>query len=137
MLTTLGTSIKTRLQGLDLFKVVEEGFSKNALQSPPSAVFFLFDDVGVTDKPSPTRRLTYEIALMVSYVDPVKGQAAMNGIIDAVRPAFTKWLPVSPGCLPVSCPKIRYEGIENTLLIYSARITMDVFPETINAQENQ
>lgn len=130
MLAMIGEAIKVRLEGLGLFKVVEKGFSKRALQSPPSAVFFLYSDEMATDTPSPTRRLTWEVALLVSYIDPVKGQTAMDGLIDAVRPAFTKWLAAPVGCLPASVPRIRYEGIEDTLLIYSARITMDVFPAT-------
>lgn len=130
MLTIIGEAIKARLEGLGLFKVVEKGFSKRALQSPPSAVFFLYSDEVATDTPSATRRLTWEVALLVSYLDPVKGQAAMDGLIDAFRPAFTNWRPVPVGCLPASVPRIRYEGVEDTLLIYTARITMDVFPAT-------
>jgi len=131
MLATIGGAIKARLEGLAVFNVVEKGFSKRALSSPPSAVYFLVNDEMATDTPSPTRRLTWEVALLVSYLDPVKGQATMDGLIDAVRPAFTKWIAVPVGCLPASVPRIRFEGTEDTLLIYSARITMDVFPAAI------
>jgi len=131
MLATIGDAIKARLEGLNLFKAVENGFSKRALQSPPSAVFFLSSDTIATDTPSPTRRLIWEVVFLVSYIDPVKGQGTMNEILDAVRPAFTRWQAVPVGCLPSSVPRIRFEGTEETLLIYSAQITMDVFPETI------
>ncbi len=131
MLTTIGNAIKTRLEGLGTFKVVERGFSKRALQSPPSAVFFLADDERVTDSPYFTRQLTWEIALLVSYLDPVIGQATMDGLVDAVRPAFSNWLPVPAGCLPAAVPRIRYEGVEDSLLIYTVRVTMQVVPEMI------
>lgn len=133
MLTTIGNAIKARLEGLGVFKVVERGFSKRALQSPPSAVFFLADDEEVVDDPAVTRRLVYEVALLVSYLDPAKGQEQMEAIIDAVRPQFVQWDPVGKGCEPAKVPRIRYEGVEDTLLIYSARITMEVYPQTIDS----
>lgn len=132
MLTTIGDAIKDRLEGLAVFKVVEKGFSKRALSSPPSAVYFLADDERVTDSPYPTRLLTWEIALLASYLDPAKGQAVMDELIDAVRPAFSNWLAVNPGCLPAMVPKIRFEGVEDTLLIYTARVSMQVVPEKIS-----
>lgn len=131
MLKVIGDAIQARLEGLGMFKAVERGFSKRALQSPPSAVFFLYDDEQVTDSPYAMRKLTYEIALLASYIDPVKGQALMDALVDGVRPAFTDWLPVTPGCLPVSVTRIRYEGVEDTLLIYTIRVTMQVVPEKI------
>ena len=131
MLATIAAAIKTRLDGLGAFKVVERGFSKRALQSPPSAVFFLAEDTMRSDKPSPTRTLTWDIALLVSYLDPVKGQETMETLIDLVRPAFTDWRPVAAGCLPSSVPHVRFEANEDTLLVYSVRVTMDVFPNTI------
>jgi len=131
MLTIIGDAIKARLEGLGLFKVVEKGFSKRALQSPPSAVFFLVDDAEGTDTPDVTRKLTYEIALLVSYIDPVKALTQMEAIIDAVRPSFIGWEPLPLGCLQASVPRIRYEGVEDTLLIYTARLTVPVFPKLI------
>ena len=131
MLTTLGDAIKARLEGLGVFKVVEQGFSKRALQSPPSAVFFLSADEEAANTPYVTRKLTWEIALLASYLDPVKGLAQMNDLVDAVRPAFIHWLPVPAGCLPTAAPMIRYEGVEDTLLIYTVRVTMQAFPKKI------
>lgn len=131
MLKVIGDAIQARLEGLGMFKAVERGFSKRALQSPPSAVFFLYDDEQVTDSPYAMRKLTYEIALLASYIDPVKGQAMMDALVDSVRPAFIEWLPVTPGCLPASVTRIRYEGVEDTLLIYTIRVTMQVVPEKI------
>lgn len=132
MLAILSAATKARLEGLASFKVVEQGFSKRALQSPPSAVFFLVEDELITDSPSKTRRLTWEIAILASYLDPVRGQATMDGLIDQIRPAFSGWRPVEVGSLPTTVPRIRYEGIEDTLLIYTARVTMEVFPESIS-----
>jgi hypothetical protein len=132
MLAAIGNAIKARLEGLGTFKVVERGFSKRALQSPPSAVFYLYSDESVTDDPESARKLTYEIALLVSYLDPEKGQVAMDELIDAVRPAFTRWEPVEKGSEEASIPRIRWEGVEDSLLIYSARVTLDVYPLTID-----
>ncbi|ADW18572.1 hypothetical protein Despr_2433 [Desulfobulbus propionicus DSM 2032] len=131
MLATIGNAIQARLEGLDAFKAVERGFSKRALQSPPSAVFFLYDDEQVTDSPYAMRRLTWEIALLVSYLDPVKGQALMDDLVDQVRPALTDWRPAAQGCLPSTVTRIRYEGVEEALLIYTVRVTMQVVPEKI------
>lgn len=128
MLTTIGEAIKTRLEELSLFKVVEKGFSKRALQSPPSAVFFLVLDEIETDLPSSLRKLTWEVAILSSYLDPVKGQVDMEKMVDAVREAFTDWEATPVGSLRASVPRIRYEGVEDTLLIYTARITLGVFP---------
>lgn len=131
MLTTIGEAIKTRLEGLGVFKAVEQGFTQRVLKSPPSAVFFLLDDEEVTNTPYATRKLTWEIALLVSYLDKGQGQALMHDLIDKVRPAFIGWLPVTAGCLPTAMPRFRYEGVEETLLIYTGRVTMQVVPEMI------
>jgi len=131
MLSAIATAIKERLEGLAAFKVVERGFSRRALQAPPAAVFFLAADELRTDMPSATRRLEWDVVLLVSYLDPEKGQAAMETLIDQVRPAFTNWRPVAVGSLPASVPRIRFEATEDTLLIYSVRVVMDVFPNTI------
>jgi len=131
MLTILGDAIKARLETLAVFKAVDQGFSQRVLKSPPSAVFFLSSDEEKVNTPYITRTLTWEIALLVSYLDPVKGLAQMNDLIDAVRPAFVQWLPVSAGCLPTLVPMVRYEGVEDTLLIYTVRVTMQAIPEKV------
>jgi hypothetical protein len=131
MLATLRPAIKARLEYAYAFKAVEPSFTQRALQSPPSAVFFLLSDEEVVNSPAVTRRLTYEVALLVSYIDPARGQEEMDAIIDAVRPAFIEWEPAAKGCQPASIPRIRYEGVEDTLLIYSARVTMEVYPNTL------
>lgn len=131
MLNTIGEAIKARLEGLGKFNVVEKGFSKRALQSPPSAVFFLVENERVADSPYMTRLLTWEIALLAGYLDPVKGQTLMDDLVDTITPAFTGWLAVTSGCFPATVPRIRYEGVEDSLLIYTARVTMQVVPENI------
>jgi hypothetical protein len=131
MLNTIGEAIKARLEGLGKFNVVEKGFSKRVLQSPPSAVFFLVEDERAADSPYITRLLTWEIALLAGYLDPVKGQTLMDDLVDAIPPAFTGWRAVTSGCLPATVSRIRYEGVEDSLLIYTARVTMQVVPENI------
>lgn len=133
MLKVIGDAIQAQLEGLGKFKAVEQGFSQRALQSPPSAVYFLVSDEGIVDEPAVTRKLTYEIALLINYTDPVKAQEQMEATIDDVRSLFTLWEPVESGCQPSSVTNIRYEGVEGTLLIYSARVALEVYPQTINA----
>ena len=133
MLSTLGAAIKARLESLALFKVVEKSITKRALQSPPAAVFYLASDDMSVDKPSATRSLTWQILVLVSGLDSDKGQDTAYGCLDAIRTAFTGWLVVSGGgCLPTSVPQIRFEAFEDTLLIYSVRVTMQIIPAIID-----
>jgi hypothetical protein len=127
MLSDLRAAIKERLESAYPFRVVEAGFSQRALQSPPAAVFFLVTDKGQFDEPTMTRVLTYEVALLVSYTDPVKAQ----DILDAVRKSFTGWLPADAGCEEASVPEFRFQGVEGTLLIYTGRMTIEVYPDTL------
>lgn len=131
MLADLRTAIKARLAEAYPFRVVEAGFSQRALQSPPAAVFFLATDKGQFDEPTVTRLLTYEIALLVSYTDPVKAQEQAEEMIDRVRQSFTGWMPAEFGCQPASVPEFRFQGIEGTLLIYTGRMTIEVYPDTL------
>ena len=85
MLAELRTAIKARLESAYPFRVVEAGSSQRVLQSPPAAVFFLADEDKISDEPEVDRSLVYEIALLVSYTDPVKAQEQIEDIIDAVR----------------------------------------------------
>jgi hypothetical protein len=130
MLANLRAAIKARLAEAYPFRVVEAGFSQRALQSPPAAVFFLVSDTGRFDEPAVTRMLTYEIALLVSYTDPVKAQEQVEEMLDMVRPSFTGWLPADAGCQPASMPEFRFQGVEGTLLIYTGRMTIEVYPDT-------
>lgn len=130
MLAELRTAIKARLESAYPFRVVEAGFSKRVLQSPPAAVFFLVSDKGQFDEPAITRVLTYEMALLVSYTDPVKAQEQVEEMLDMVRQSFTGWLPSEVGCQPASVPELRFEGIDGTLLIYTGRMTIEVYPDT-------
>jgi hypothetical protein len=129
MLADLRTAIKARLAATYPFRVVEAGFSQRALQSPPAAIFFLLEDDRVADDPAMDRSLTYEIALLVSYTDPVKAQEQIEEIIDAVRDGITGWKPLATGVEPASVPKFRYQGVEGTLLIYTGRMTIEVYPD--------
>jgi hypothetical protein len=132
MLTTIAAAIKTRLEGLNLFKVVEESITKRALQSPPSAVFYLASDKKVADLPTSERELNWEIALIVNAMTPDKGQASANACIDAVRDAFTHWRAVTTGgIMPSSVSLIKLEGIENTLLVYSVRVDIRAIPNVV------
>lgn len=131
MLSDLRSAIKARLESAYPFRVVEAGFSQRALQSPPAAVFFLVSDKGLFDEPTMTRVLTYEVALLVSYTDPVKAQDHVEEMIDMVRQSFTGWMPTEKGCQPASVPEFRFQGVEGTLLIYTARMTIEVYPATL------
>ena len=131
MLTILGDAIKVRLEGLGIFKVVEQGFSQRVLKSPPSAVFFLAEDRRVKDSPYVMRLLAWDIALLVSFIDPSKAQPQMNDLIDAVRAAFSVWIPSVAGSKPTEVEIVRFEAVEDTLLIYTVRVTMEVIPEMI------
>lgn len=131
MLAELRTAIKARLETAYPFRVVEAGFSQRVLQSPPAAVFFLVADTGLADEPAITRVLTYEIALLVSYTDPVKAQEQVEEMLDRVRPSLTGWLPEEAGCQPASVPEFRFQGVEGTLLIYTGRMTIEVYPDTL------
>ncbi len=131
MLSDLRAAIKARLEGAYPFHIVEAGFSQRALQVPPSAVFFLTEDKNLTDLPTATRGLTYEVALLVNYADPVKAQEQMEEIIDAVRASLTQWLPQDNGCEPAIVTDISFHGVEGTLLIYTARMTIEVYPDTL------
>ena len=132
MLNTLADAIKAHLELAYPFKTVDMGFTKRVLQSPPSAAFFLIDDEGVDDTRPYLRRLTWEIALLASYVDPVKGVREMHDIIDAVRPSFSEGGPVAAGCLPTAAPRFHCEGVEDTLLIYTGRVVMQAVPANIS-----
>ena len=131
MLDIIAAAIKARLEEIGGFNTVAQGFSKRALQSPPSAVFFLVEDRDVPDAPMITRHLFWHIALVVSYIDQVKAQEAINGHIDAVRTAFGGWVPVPRGCRPCTVPEVRFEAVEDTLLLYTVQVAMQVVPVKI------
>ena len=128
MLADLRKAIKAKLESAYAFRVVEAGLSNRVMQSPPSAAFFLVTDKGKNDEPAVDRILTYEIALLVSYTDPVKAQEQMEEIIDALRTSLTGWLPAEGGCEEASIPEFRYQGVDGTLLIYTGRMTIEVYP---------
>lgn len=131
MLTTIGAAIKTRVESLSLFKVVEQGFSKRALSTPPSAVFFLAADRRVQESPYVVRELEWNVALLVSYLDPAKAHPAMDDRLDAVRQLFVGWVPTPAGSKPAVVGDIRFEAAEDTLLIYTVPLTLTVMPEMI------
>lgn len=131
MLAELRAAIKAKLESTHAFRAVEAGFSRRVLQSPPSAAFFLVIDQKVADDPTVARVLTYEIALLVGYADPEKAQEQIEDIVDAVRGALTGWLPAEHGCGPATVPEFKFHGVEGTLLIYTGRMTIEVYPETL------
>ena len=131
MLSDLRGAIKDRLESAYPFRIVEAGFSQRALQTPPSAVFFLAADKKQVDLPTQARMLAYDIAFLVNYTDPVKAQEEMEDIIDAVRDSLTEWLPADSGCEEASVPEFQFHGVEGTLLIYTGRMTIEVYPATL------
>lgn len=133
MIEKISESIKTTLSGLGVFKKVEMTIGASVLSAPPSAAFFLALDRHVTDSPMVTRELSWDLVLMVPAAGPSKGQAGAGSIIDRVRGTFSCWLPFTTGgVLPSKVVDIRLEGIEATLLVYIARVTMQVMPDMIH-----
>jgi len=131
MLNAIATAIEDRLKELSIFKAVEQNFSKRALSMPPAAVFYLLSDKAAADKPAVARDLTWGITLLVSTLGADQGQLKVLECIDAVRNGFSEWKPFAAGVLPVSPPEIIFDGFEETLLIYSATLSMRVFPQNI------
>ena len=135
MIDEIGDAIVARLDGLGLFRLVEKTISAKALQVPPAVVVFLAYDRKVVDKPTVTRELGWDLLLLVPALGVGRGQKKMSSYIDNVRDAFVDWLPWdSGGVLPADVPEIRLEGIENTLLVYTIRVTMRVMPQIIKKQ---
>lgn len=129
MLAKIAAEMKAHLESLGVFNVVEQGFSEQALAVPPSAVFFLDGDKGTATSPYVARTLGWNIILLVSFLDPVSAHEQMNNLIDTVRDAFIGWRPSESGNKPSEVEYIDYETVENTLLVYKARVTIEVFPE--------
>lgn len=133
MIDRIAGEIEARLKGLGLFKAVERTVNAKVLQAPPSVAIFLAYDRAVVNKPTITRDLGWDLLLMVPAIGPGKGQKAAGDILDSVRDAFVGWRPwTTGGVLPAEVPEIRMEGIEQTMLIYTVRLTMQVMPANIN-----
>ena len=132
MITRIAGEIETRLTGLGLFKAVAQTVTAKVLQTPPAAAVFLAYDREVVDKPTVTRELGWDLLLMLPALGAGQGLAAAGSCIDAVRDAFVDWRPwQTGGVLPAKVPEIRMEGIEQTLLVYTVRLTMRVMPAMI------
>jgi hypothetical protein len=129
MLNTIATAIEDRLKALSLFKSVGMSFTGKTMGLLPAAVFYLTADKKGTDRPSVSRDLVWEVDILVSQVAADQGQTKAMICIDAVREAFSDWQAFPSGCLATSVPEISIVGVEDTLLIYSAKIEMRVFPE--------
>jgi hypothetical protein len=132
MIDQIAQEIETRLKGLGIFKAVERTVNAKVLQSPPSAAIFLAYDRKVADKPTITRELGWDLLLMIPAQGINKGQKAAGDCIDMVRDSFIGWRPwTSGGVLPAEVPEIRLEGIEQNMLVYTARITIQAMPQMI------
>ncbi|MDR3631716.1 MAG: hypothetical protein P4L42_15450 [Desulfocapsaceae bacterium] len=134
MIDKIAREIKARLKGLGLFKAVERTVTGKVLSSPPSAAMFLAYDRAVVSSPMVTRELGWDLVLLIPVLGADKGQGAAGACIDAVRAAFTGWRPWEGGTLPAEVPEIRMEGIEQTMLVYTARLTMKVIPAVIDKE---
>ncbi len=129
MIETIEKKIEELLTSLDIFKVVERSISKKSLQSPPSAGILLAFDKENASK-AISRDLGWDIMLMIPALGIAKGRTAGNNYIDAVRNAFVDWRPLTTGgVMPAKVPMIRLEGIQGTMLVYSARVTMEAIPK--------
>ncbi len=127
MLTTIADAIEARLKSLGCFKTVEQSITKRALSAPPSAVFYLAAFKGVGDKPHVAKDLTWEIAIMASALGADKGQATALECIETTVKGFTNWQPDITGMKPAAAPDFQLEGFEETLIIYTGRITIRAF----------
>jgi len=132
MIEQVAAAIAARLNSLGIFKSVERTVNRKVLQTPPSVAFFLARDREVEDEPTVTRALGWDLLLMIPALGADKGQKSAGDCIDAVRDAFVGWLPwETGGVLPAAVPEIVLEGIEQTMLVYTVRLTMSVMPENI------
>jgi len=132
MIDRIAQEIEDKLKGLGIFKAVERTVSRKVLQSPPSVAFFLAYDREVVSKPTVTRELGWDLLLMLPALGADKGQKSTGTCIDTLRDAFVEWRPwKTGGVLPAVVPEIRLEGIEQTLLVYTVRLTMRVMPAMI------
>lgn len=133
MLTKIADAIEAALVGTGQFRAVEQSISAGILRTPPSVAFFLAHDRGVVDTPMVTRELSWDLVLMTPALGADKGLAGAGQCIDTVRRTFSGWLPFETGgVLPATVPEIRLEGIEQTLLVYTVRLTMRVMPDIID-----
>lgn len=134
MLTKIAQAIEAELVGTEKFRSVEQSISAGMLKSPPSVAFFLANDKLVTDSPMVTRELSWDLVLMTPALGVDKGLANAGECIDIVRRTFSGWLAFTTGgVLPATVPEIRLEGIEQTLLVYTVRLTMKVMPDIIDS----
>ncbi|MBU1564226.1 MAG: hypothetical protein KJ630_01190 [Proteobacteria bacterium] len=132
MIDAIANAIEGALKGLKIFKAVERTVNTKILQSPPSVAFFLAYDRQVANKPTATRDLGWDLLLMIPALGVGKGGKSAGDCIDTVRSAFIGWRPwTSGGVLPAEVPEIKLEGIEQTVLVYTARLTMRVMPDLI------
>lgn len=127
MLTTIADAIEAKLKSLGCFKTVEQSITKRALSAPPSAVFYLADLKGVGDKPHVAKDLIWEIAIMASALGADKGQTTVLDCIETTAQGLTNWQPDIAGVKPTTAPDFHLEGFEETLIIYTGRITIRAF----------
>lgn len=132
MIDEIAEKIETRLKGLGIFKAVERTITANILQSPPAAAVFLAYDREIANKPSEQRELGWDIMLMIPALGAAKGTVLAGRCIDAVREAFVGWfVSGTGGVMPAKVPEVRLEGVERTVIVYSVRVTIEVFPATL------
>jgi hypothetical protein len=132
MLSTIAAAIEARLISLGCFKTVEQSITKRALSAPPSAVFYLAGDKANADKPSVARDLDWDVVILTSSLGADQGQAKALECLDAVRDGFSNWQATATGVMPATVPAVQFEGIEDTVLVYVARISMRAFPQTFH-----
>lgn len=132
MIDRIAGEIESRLKWLGIFKAVERTVNAKILQAPPSVAVLLAVDRERDNDPTVTRVLGWDLLLMIPALGAGKGQKSAGDLLDAVRDAFVNWLPwETGGVMPAEVPEIRLEGIEQTMLVYTVRLTMEVMPENI------
>jgi len=132
MINEISAEIIQKAEGLDLFKSVESAIVAKSLKTPPSVAVILAYDKEVTDGQKDTRELGWDLVMMIPALGIGKGGKRTGDCIDGIRDGFNEWLPWDTGgVMPAKVPMIKLEGIEKTIQVYTARVTMKVMPKII------
>lgn len=99
MLSAIETLIQDKLTSLALFATVGTALR---VEDPkrPFALTWLAEDKEITDSPKVLREISFVARIAINHSDTAGAAAtSMNTLLDAVRPAFTGWVP--PGVVGI------------------------------------
>lgn len=135
MINEITDEIIKNAEGLDIFKSVESSIIAKSLKTPPSVAVILAYDKEVTDGQKDTRELGWDLVMMIPALAVGRGKNLTGDCIDGIRDGFNEWLVWDTGgVMPAKVPMIKLEGIEKTIQVYTARVTMKVMPKIIANQ---